>query len=113
MNGQFGKIPFRPVDAGAVAAMSPAGAKVYLVLTAHSRNWEASLSLKRMADLAGISVRSVIRAVQHLERIGTIKRTKGNGRGRISSYRINGDMGDTVYQRKRVTRTSPNTREKW
>ncbi len=94
----YGVVPYDPVESGAVAGMTPADAKVYLVLCAHvrSKTWDANPSIARLAELAGMSSRSVYRAVSRLEKTGLLIVTSGGGRGHTSTYRLTGN-GDSNY----------------
>jgi len=89
----YGIVPYGPVNSGAVARMKPADAKVYLVLCAHVRSkaWEANPSIARIAELTGMSSRSVFRAVNRLEETGLLIVTSGGGRGHTSTYRLTGN----------------------
>jgi len=85
---QFGRVPYQPIDAGAVASMKPADARVYLVLCAHGdQYWRACLGIRRIAQLAGVHIGTVSAAVCRLKTAGMIE-TNDPGNGSAYQYRI-------------------------
>lgn len=68
-----GRVPYEPIDAGAVARMKPADARVYLVLAAHANaDLEAHPGVERIARLAGLTERAVYSALRRLRTGGLL-----------------------------------------
>lgn len=105
-NGQqFGKQPSWPAFDGIVAELRRAELAVYVVLVAHSRDGQAKVGVRRIAELAGMTQRSAIRAVHTLMSKKLIRIDQGGGRSRCNTYTIsqNPDAGVTVSAGQRVT----------
>lgn len=65
--------------------------RVYALIAQHARDGQAWPSRNRLAKLAGCSVRSIVRAVDDLERVGAItrqQRTGEHGEHRSNLYTI-------------------------
>ncbi len=87
-NIQFGRVPYGMIDAGLIADLKPAAAKVYLVLLAHAdQEWRARVGMRRMAKLAGVMVGSVSRSVAQLRSAGLID-TNRVSNGQAMTYWI-------------------------
>lgn len=85
---QFGRVPFAPINGGAVRDMKGADAMVYLVLCAHSNaDGLASVGVRRMADLTDLETGSVSRATQRLVAAGSLKVVTAR-RGIRTTYQI-------------------------
>ncbi|NQV80621.1 MAG: hypothetical protein HQ495_08705, partial [Alphaproteobacteria bacterium] len=95
---QFGRVPYAPIDARAVATMKPADAKVYVVLCAHvGSDWTANPGQRRIARLAGLTHGAVGKALARLAGIGLIEVARGCGR-RSDNYRICALWGQGAIQ---------------
>ena len=88
---QFGRVPYRPVNAGLIAQMKEADVRVYVVLCAHlDETFTGSPGLDRIRKLSGLKHQSsVCRAIKRLEQLGAILRIRGGGRANANEYRIN------------------------
>ena len=97
-------LPIGVVDSGGLAAMTEAQAKVYMVLCRHAqaRTLRAWPSVARVARLAGLTERSVQKALRGLEQAGQIATRRGGGRSHTSVYDLieKGEPGFTVSGRK-------------
>ena len=105
---QFGRIPCRIVDCKGFAGMNGSTATVYLILARHAnRQWVAWPSQDRIAELAGIDVRTARSAVTELERRGLVKTTnRVGGRGRTTEYRIVTNPDEIAPLSQAETRTN-------
>src|SRR5688572_25923124 len=76
----------------------PAGhLRVLLAVLYHTSSWSRcvdTVKLQRIADTAGVSVRTVRRALQHLELHGLVYES---GDGRANYTRVGTGKGDTMH----------------
>jgi len=88
--GGFGVVPFWLLDAGKLAAMTGAEAKVLLGICAHVRGktWKGRPSQRRLAKVTGLSERTIRSATAHLRALGLIGVQAGGGRGYTKVYEI-------------------------
>lgn len=101
---QFGRVPYGPVDAGIIGAMTGGDTKVYLALCAHNdSDFTAAPGVRRLAALTHQQIGSVSRCLHRLESIGAIT-IKWAGNGHAAQYRIatvhcsaNGQRKPTVH----------------
>lgn len=87
----FGAVPFNLVASGAIQRLTErSDVAVYLVLAAHCRagTWTASPSLNRIAELSGVGLRTVPRAVDRLVRAGVVTVERGGGAGITTRYHL-------------------------
>lgn len=83
----FGRIPFRIVAAGLLAKMTAADVKVFTTIAAHaSKDWQARPSVKRIAELTGLTERGVWLALARLQRLRVLTIHSGGGRGVANTY---------------------------
>ena len=88
----YGKVPSEVIWSGALHGMTCSEALAYLAIVSHvnGTQWVASPSMKRIADLAGISERNARRAVRKLEERGLVKIEVRRGKGRTNRYVVIG-----------------------
>lgn len=112
----FGIIPRDPVEAGVLAAITGAAAKVLLVVCSHvsSKDWTATPGIARIAALTGLSLRAVQLAARRLETLGVLDVEIGRGRGHKTIFRLRGNSERpfTFEAEEKAKGDSPLTNEK-
>jgi hypothetical protein len=97
---QFGKLPTAPILNGALVGLPRAALATYLVLVSASRDWQASVSVDRIGESAGLSRRGVQLALRRLEQDKLIKALGTNGAG-VPVYLLeSGGMFLVISERK-------------
>lgn len=105
---QFGKVPYAMAAAGRYRGLTLAEWAVLFMITAHNNtNFEARPSRARIAELTGLTKRSVRRSITGLERRGLLTTAgRTGGRGLSTVYRLTtdpaekGDHGVPLYAPK-------------
>ena len=108
---QFGCVPYAAIDGGIIQPMKLADVKVYLALCAHAgRGFEVKPSLRRLADLTGLSRQSVCKAVRRLEGIDALTVQRGCGAKHPNQYTlVNGQRAATANGQPPETVTEAQT----
>jgi DNA-binding transcriptional MocR family regulator len=98
---RFGRVPAEVIEAGALAKMTGAEAKVYLAICSHANHaWKAWPGCDRIEVETGLSRSTVKAAVKALDEQGAITVEHGGGRGHSNRYTINSPLGRTLLTAK-------------
>ena len=109
---QFGRLPYAMIDAGLYAGMKRAEALTLIAIAGHvkKKDWTAWPSIPRIARLAGLSTRSVERAIVSLEAKGLMTYERGGGREHPNIYQLTTNPDDSVGVSDDQTPASPSPR---
>lgn len=88
-NIHFGRLPYAVVDSGAVATLTGAEAKTYLVIAAHaSVQYASHPGVARLCEKTGLKRRTIQKAIRGLQAKKLLAIETGGGRGGTNHYRL-------------------------